>query len=294
MSRYRHPSGQIFKLEPIEARALADIFRSEAGLMFGDDAVSVLERKLRDRIVVLGLPSFTAYIELLRDEYAGRRELEEALELVTTHETYFYRQDYQLRAFRDQVLPQLRARTEVSKRLSIWSAGCSSGEEVYTIAMLVHSSGLFQGYEVRVLGSDISKKCITSARRALYTGGAFRAMPRELRRAYFIETEEGTMPIQELRDMCTFGQLNLAHTDRAAVVGQVDAIFCRNVIIYLDNDTRRRVIAMLYERLTPGGFLMLGHSESLLNVSSDFIPVHLAEDIVYRKPMPLEAGKARV
>lgn len=262
--------------------------------MFGDDALGVLERKLRDRVIALGFTSFGPYVDLLRNDTQGRRELEEALELVTTHETYFFRQDYQLRSFRDQVLPELKSRSEGSKRLAIWSAGCSSGEEAYTIAILIHSSGLFQNWEVRILGSDISKRCIAAARKGVYSGGSFRTMPRDLRRAYFVDTDEGSSPIAEVRDWCTFGQLNLAQTDRAAVVGQVDAIFCRNVLIYLDNETRRRVIAMLHDRLSPGGFLMLGHSESLLNVTSDFVPVHLAEDIVYRKPLTLESGKIRV
>ena len=275
------PSGP--PLETLEARQLMEIFRAEAGLAFPEDSAFVLERRLRDRLAAHNLRSFGQYIELLRAP-SGQRELEEALEVVTTHETYFFREEYQLRAFREQVLPQIQTAAESRRRLSVWSAGCSTGEEAYTVAMLLAQTGLFTGWDVRVLGSDISRRCVAAARKAVYGKAAFRVVPREYRQQYFVDDEEGTHVTPEIRNMCTFAQMNLLDPDRASVIGRVDAVFCRNVLIYLDNEARKRVIATLYDRLVPGGYLMLGHSESLLNVSSAFEVVHLREDLVYRKP----------
>jgi chemotaxis protein methyltransferase CheR len=224
----------------------------------------------------------------LRFNIRGHSELEEAVDLLTTNETYFFRQDYQLRAFAQEVLPRLAEANASRRRLTIWSAGCSTGEEVYTIAFFVHESGLFQNWEVRIIGSDISRRSVTAARRGVYRGAAFRTTPPEARKAYFVEREDGFHVVDSIKKLCHFGQLNLLDGDRAAIVGRVDAVFCRNVLIYFDMRSRRRVIDNLYERLVPGGYLMLGHSESLLNVSTAFELVHLKDDLVYRKPLLAE------
>ncbi len=267
-----------------EVRLLSEVFRHEAGLAFADDSGFVLERRLRERVAALGLGSFGHYIDYLRHDPGGARELEEALEVVTTHETYFFREEYQLRAFREEVVPRLRQLSGARRRLSIWSAGCSTGEEAYTVAMLLAHGGLPLGWEARVFGSDLSRRCVNVARRAIYGPAAFRCVPAEFRQQYFVEVAEGTCVSPALRAMCTFAQLNLLDRDRLAVVGRVDAVFCRNVLIYLDQEARRRVLDNVYECLLPGGFLMLGHSESLLHVPSGFEPVRLRDDLVYRKP----------
>ena len=281
------------KLDLADARIIGDLLHAEAGLSFGEDPTATLERKLRDRLPALGVRSFSAYTEYLASEQ-GRKELEEVVELVTVHETYFFRESYQLEAFREHLLPKLKARNESSRRLTFWSAGCANGEEAYTLAILGKGSGLLTGWDLRVLGSDLSKRCIAAARKAVYGNASFRVTPPEIRRAYFYEVEEGYTPVQEIREMCTFGQMNLLHEERTAVVGQADAIFCRNVLIYLSPESRRRVLDVLYERLTPGGYLMLGHSESLLNEQTAFVPIHLREDVVYRKPLPSESGRTKI
>lgn len=271
-------------LDPLTARALSDIFNREAGLAFADDSAYVLERKLRERLSALGLSSFAEYLEHLRGPN-GRRELEDALELVTTHETYFFREDYQLRAFREEVLPALRSMRKEHRRLTIWSAGCSTGEEAFTIAMVIDASGLFRGWDVRIIGTDLSRRCIAAARKGVYGATAFRATPVEFAsNHYFVETDAGRVVAKEIRHMCTFAQANLLDSSKCTVVGRVDAIFCRNVLIYLDAPARQQVVDNLYEQLVPGGFLMLGHSESLLNAPTRFAPVHLRDDLVYRRP----------
>lgn len=273
------------RLQPDEFRLLRDLFNEHAGLWFGAESRSALERRLRERITALGLSSFGEYYQLLRFQERGRAELEEAIDLCTINETYFFREEYQLHAFQSEILPMLGQSPYPRERLSIWSAGCSTGEEVYTIAVNVIESQLFRSRDVRIFGSDISRRCVAAARRGIYGASAFRVTSPERRAAYFNEMPEGWHVIDELRSMCHFGHLNLVETSRAAMVGRVDAIFCRNVLIYFDDASRRRVIDMFYDRLLPGGFLLLGHSESLLNVSTAFELVQLREDLVYRKPI---------
>jgi chemotaxis protein methyltransferase CheR len=280
----KRPDAPRRRIRPDEFRLLRDYVNQQAGLHFEDDSLSSFERRLGERLAELELTTFDEYYKYLR--FSGRRdaELDEAIELLTTNETYFNRQEYQLRAFRDELLPRLADTNSTRKRLQIWSAGCSTGEEAYTIAILIHMSGLFRDWEIRIVGSDISKRAVATARRGLYKGSSFRVMPDALRHEYFDETPDGWEVVEHVRKLCHFGQLNLLDAGKSSIVGRVDAIFCRNVLIYFDMRSKRRVIDNLYERLVPGGFLLLGHSESLLNLSTAFELVHLKEDLVYRKP----------
>ncbi len=275
-------------LSPDEFRLLRDLIYEQCGLRFEEDAMLLFERRLSDRINALGLSKFGAYYKYLRFNPLGNAELEEVIERLSTKETYFFRQEYQLRAFRDELLPRISITNREHRRLHVWSAGCSTGEETYTIAMLILQSGLFSGWEVRVIGSDISKRSVAHARRGVYRPASFRVTPPELRHRFFSEQADGTHVADEVKKLCHFGQLNLLDHSRAGFVGRVDVVFCRNVLIYFDVKSRRRVIDLLYERLLPGGHLLLGHSESLLNVSTAFELVHLREDLVYRKPPTAE------
>jgi chemotaxis protein methyltransferase CheR len=268
-----------------EFRLLRDIVNRFCGIAFSDDSRYIVERRLRDRLEALGISDFAQYYHHLKYHPDRRAELERAVERLTTNETYFFREDYQLWAFRDEILRAIHARGKASgeRRLTIWSAGCSTGEEVYTLGMIVDRTGLFEGWDVRIFGNDISRAVLHEARRATYGASSFRAMPPEYNR-YIADTPEGRQVDPKIRAMCHFGHLNLLERDRTAIVGRVDVVFCRNVLIYFDTDSRKQVIETFYERLTPGGYLLLGHSESLLNVSTAFELVHLKSDLVYRRP----------
>ena len=268
-------------------RLLRDVINKFCGIYFADDSAYIVERRLRGRLRDLGLEEFSEYHRYLQYHPKAQAELEAAAEVLTTNETYFFRESYQLRAFVDEILPvvQRRAKARNSKRLDVWSAGCSSGEEVYTIAMLIDSSGLFDGWDVRIFGNDISRRVLRKARGATYGSASFRAMIPDYER-YFIDTEEGRQVHPRIRSMCHFGHLNLMNQRRAAIVGRVDVAFCRNVLIYFDDASRRKVLDTIYERLHRGGYLLLGHSESLVRSSTAFEITQLTTDIVYRRPVP--------
>lgn len=283
-----HETGPSLNLR--EFRLIRDFINQFCGIYFSDDSVYIVERRLRERLRDLGLENFAEYYRYLQYHPKAEAELEASAEVLTTNETYFFREAYQLRAFAEEVLPVVRRRALArgSNRLDVWSAGCSSGEEVYTIAMLVDATGLFDGWDVRVFGNDISRRVLTKARGATYGAASFRAMIPEYDR-YFIDTEEGRQVHPRIRSMCHFGHLNLMNQRRAAIVGRVDVTFCRNVLIYFDDASRRKVLDSIYERLQRGGYLLLGHSESLLRSSTAFEIAQLSTDIVYRRPIPYSA-----
>lgn len=280
-----HDTGPTLSLK--EFRLLRDLVNQFCGIYFADDSAYIVARRLRERLRDLGIDDFTEYHRYLLYHPKAQAELEAAAEVLTTNETYFFREAYQLRAFTDEILPVVRGRALArgARRLDVWSAGCSSGEEVYTIAMLIDATGLFDGWDVRVFGNDISRRVLRKARGATYTAASFRAMIPDYER-YFIETEEGKQVHPRIRSMCHFGHLNLMNQRRAAIVGRVDVAFCRNVLIYFDDASRRKVLDTIYQRLQRGGYLLLGHSESLLRSSTAFEIAQLTTDIVYRRPIP--------
>jgi chemotaxis protein methyltransferase CheR len=265
-------------------RLLRDLIYEHAGLVYDESALTLFDRRLGERLEALGVNNYEAYYKFLRFDPHNQQEMEEAVERLTTKETYFFRQEYQLRAFQTELLPRLEEANSRHRRLVVWSAGCSTGEEAYTLAALILESGRFEGWDVRVIGTDLSKQSVAHARRGIYQHSSLRATSARDKTRYFFEMDDGFHVEDSVKKLCQFGQMNLFDAGRGNLVGRVDAVFCRNVLIYFDVRSRKRVIDNLYQRLSPGGYLMLGHSESLLNLSTAFELVHLRDDLVYRKP----------
>jgi len=265
------------------------------GIFFSDDMKFILEKRLQRRLEILGMSDFTSYLKYTMEKPEGKKEIGEAINILTTNETYFFREKFQLKAFSEEILPDIWKENGQSenRRLRIWSAGCSSGEEVYTLAILVKETGMFENWDVTVMGSDISSRMIEKARKGVYSASSFRETPDGYLKEYFKPRGKGEYEIvREIRDMVKFGEMNLVNRDEVFSMGAFDVIFCRNVIIYFDLDVKRKVIEYLFNVLKPGGYLLLGHSESLLNISNKFDLVHLKNDMVYRKPMGRKVARA--
>jgi len=267
-----------------EFRLLRDLIYDYCGIYFQDDSRHLVQRRLIPRLDTLALPSFSDYYRYLRYDPSRRGELEEVVERVTTNETYFFREANQLAALSDEILPEIHSRRPRGRRLAIWSAGCATGEEAYTIAILILESGLFTDWEVRVFGNDISRRVLQVARKGAYGRSSFRATEERYVRRYFRPVEGKFQLRDEVKSLASFGHLNLLDEDMLAIVGDVDIILCRNVLIYFDAAARKRVVATFHRKLVKGGYLLLGHSESLLNLSTDYELVHLRRDMVYRRP----------
>ncbi len=271
-----------------EYRMFAELVLAHAGLYFGDESRFVLERRLGRRLQALEIGSFAAYHYCLRNSSSGSGELANLIDELTTNETYFFRESNQLRALIHEIFEELKLERAGKREqpISVWSAGCSSGEEPYSIAMMAREAGLQPGADVRIYGSDISTRMLSKARNGVYHERSFRETDPHLRDKYFVEKNRMWRISDELKRDVNFIHLNLLDRSKIALLGTMDVILCRNVIIYFDIDAKCKVIQMFYEKLRPGGHLLLGHSESLINLTTSFELRHLRNDLVYRRPLP--------
>jgi len=275
-------------LTDAEFRMFAELVREHAGLDFGEGSRFLLERRLSRRIRELELGSVAAYHYRIRNSSSGPDELPNLIDELTTNETYFFREYSQLRALVDEIFAELQLDREKrsGRPINVWSAGCSSGEEPYSIAILAREAGLKPGVDIHVYASDISRKMLRKARKGIYRESSFRETDPHLRDKYFVEKDRLWQISDDLKRDVDFIHLNLLDTSKIALLRTMDVILCRNVIIYFNLDTKCQVIRTFYEKLRPGGHLLLGHAESLINLSTSFELRHLRRDLVYRRPLP--------
>ncbi len=264
-------------------RMLRDAIYRRSGLFFSENTKYLLQKRLSPRVRELNFDSFQKYFYFLQYDARATQEFDTIFDLVTTNETYFFREPAQLAAFVEEIVPEAMARNS-TRKFRIWSAGCSSGEEAYTIAMLLHERGYFEKAGFEIFASDINQLVLARARKGVYRENSFRATPPEMRDRYFTQEPDGNWRIRDLiRNRVSFGRLNIYDKSRVALLGQLDTIFCRNVIIYFDEDSKKQVVGNFHDRLGDGGFLLLGHSESLISLSTQFKLRHLKHDMVYQK-----------
>lgn len=286
------PSSRRVSLTAEDHRYLRALVNRTAGLRLDADSGPLIERRLGARLQALGLSSFQEYSQIfMAGDSSG--ELARVVDLLTPKETYFFRQSYQFECLRDEIVPRLRDVASWVGPLVVWSAGCATGEEAYSIAMTLAEAGLAEQLSLRVLGSDLSPACITTAREAAYAPRSLRMTPPNIRSRYFERTPGGYRVCDEIRSLCRFGQLDLLDNDRAILLGQAHVVFCRNVLIYLDDWARRRVAETLSERIRPGGYLLLGHSESLIDMTPQFEALQLERDLIHRKRIDSPSGPSK-
>jgi len=269
-----------------EFRIIRDSIYSHCGIYFDDDSKYLLEKRLARRLSALSLNNFREYYHLLKYNRNKDQELADIMDVLTTNETYFFRESYQLAAFTDEIMPELiRVKSARGNRiLRIWSAGCSTGEEPYTIAMLLRDMPALREWKIEIIGTDISQRVLQHARRGVYTKSSFRATEECYIKRFFYEYDNGLKVTDDIREMVTISHLNLFDKTRMMMLGKMDLIFCRNVIIYFDLAARKRVVEEFHRSLNDGGFLLLGHSESLMNVTTLFTLRHFKNDMIYQKP----------
>jgi len=287
---YREPELQ---LTEEEFRLIRDLIYNHCGLFFDSDSKYLLDRRLFQRLAHHNLSGFREYYQFLKYDRKKEEEISDIMDLLTTNETYFFREAFQLRAFTDEILPELMQLKQRERTLRIWSAGCSTGEEPYTIAMLMLELDCFQGWRIEIVGSDISQRVVQHARKGVYGKSSFRATEERYLKRFFTETEGGHRICDEVRERVTISQMNLFDANRLALLGKMDVIFCRNVIIYFDLASKKRVIESFHNSLRGGGYLLLGHSESLMNISTAFALKHLKNDMVYQKTSVTCGGVAK-
>jgi chemotaxis protein methyltransferase CheR len=237
----------------------------------------------------VGVASFSEYYQYLRFGPGREAERQQLISLVTNKETYFFREPAQLRAFATYVLRELKHRktTRGERTLRILSAGCATGEEAYTIAMLIHDSGaFFWDWAVEVVGLDLDAAALEKARQGLYQENSFRATPAEARRAHFTAEGAAFRVKDRLRRRVRWVQGNLLDPAAYAGLGSFDAVFCRNVLMYFSEPAAGRVIAELQQLIPPGSYLLLGHAEALPRDEHALEVVRYPGAIAYRKAEP--------
>ena len=251
-------------------------------LVLGDEnSRFLLERRLQHRLRRRGAVSFVDY-EAAIDE----SEMEALLDTVAVHETYFFREKRQLDVFTQCLLPELARREQP---IRIWSAGCSTGEEAYTIAMLLAERDLLDDARTHLFASDLSRRVIESARQGLYGPTSFRTTEDGFRERYSQEAGRGLRQVvQPLRASVQFEQANLMESHRRrgqqGVNGTAfDVVFCRNVLMYFDEEAARQTLSLIHAMLEDGGYLLVGHAESLLPPGAGFRPVQFGRELVHRK-----------
>ncbi len=231
----------------------------------------LVKARLSKRLRKLGLDSYTAYLRYVEQETDGA-ELANMLDSLSTNVTYFFREPQHLDHLRDDIVPRLMAQREKdgNRKLRVWSAGCSSGEEPYSIAMvLLETIHDLERWDVKILATDISTRILAKAREGVYEESRFRDTPLVLRDRYFELIDRGPPKVfsagARLRSLVHFAHLNLM--EAWPMRGPFDVIFCRNVMIYFDRPTQTKLINRFSQMLAPGGALIIGHSESLSGVS---------------------------
>lgn len=274
---------------------IRDVIYRAAGLYHPVEKLYLLASGCARRMSAVKASTPAAYLEHLLTRRNQETELRLLLNEITIGETYMFRSPSQLLALRNIILPEIlhAENTHSSRCLHVWSAGCSTGEEAYTLAMVLleESGSLLPGWTFDILATDLNDNSLAAARLGVYGEYALRNTPAALRSKYFTAYDEKRQQVTEqLRSRIRFERVNLHDRDGMSLIQQMDVVFCCNVLIYFDAISKRQVIQNFYSNLMPGGYLFLGHAESLYQVDDRFHLIHLPGSIAYRKPLLSEHG----
>ncbi len=272
------PREREFVLRDEEFAAIRALVRQHTGISLSPAKRELVYSRLVRRLRKLGLPSFSAYLSRL--EAGDPVEFEEFTNALTTNLTAFFRESHHFDFLANTVLPALAERNAATRRIRIWSAGCSTGEEPYSIAMtLLENTANLRGWDIRVLATDLDSNVVAHAANGLYREERFEKMPAARRQRWFTALPDGQWQAKrELQDMVRFKGLNLMND--WPMRGQFDVIFCRNVVIYFDKETQRTLFSRMARLQRPGDWLLIGHSESLFKVSDQY---QLVGKTIYRR-----------
>lgn len=283
-SENRTASYMIPRLTEKEFQRLAEFVTSNWGIKLPPAKKVMLEGRLRRRLAALNFSTYSEYCDYLFDSENNHSEALEMIDFVSTNKTDFFRESDHFRFLQENVLPDILSRLD-NETLNIWSAGCSSGEEPYTLAMVIkefqHDYGRFP---VKILASDISQRVLQHAKLAIYKEEKIAPIPLTLRKKYLLRSKDPKNNqvrfVPEIRKMVQFNRVNLMQLDDYNLGGKFQVIFCRNVIIYFDRANQEKLVQCFYDRLDHEGYLFMGHSEALPGLK---VPFKTVAPMVYQK-----------
>jgi chemotaxis protein methyltransferase CheR len=270
-------------------RKLAEFLYRRTGMVFNESKRYYVERRLSERIAATSSTSFAEYFSFLRSEI--RDEVEHLINAFTVNETYFYREDHQLECLTKDLLRERVGSKRSGGGIRIWSAPCSTGEEPYSIAIwLLENWSEVDAFDIEIVGSDIDTRVLEAAKAGICGQRALMRLSPHLIAKYFSRLdEERWLILEDLRQSVRFSRVNIVETRETRPQGQFDVIFCRNVLIYFDDESRRIAAENLYDNLFAGGYICLGHTESMSRISPLFEVCRYSDAIVYRKPQEKRA-----
>lgn len=276
------------QLTPEQFSLLKDFIHQRCGIVIADQKKVLLEARLRSRLKVLSMNTFDDYLSFLFHKESAEGELVEFINEVTTNKTDFFREADHFEYLFKEALPELVQAygSGIARKLRVWSAGCSTGEEPYTLSMILYEiKKHYSKFDYFILATDISTKVLSVARKAIYEKTQVNPVPLPLKKKYLLKGKTGTERLHQvrivpaLRSRVNFRRLNFLQGD-FGLREKMDVIFCRNVLIYFDRKTREKVLARLANHLEPGGYLFMGHSETMAGAN---IPLKRITPTIYRK-----------
>jgi len=275
----------ISNISDLDFEKFREFFYRKTGIQFEASKRYFVDKRLMERIELTECTSFRQYFTKLRFEASGE-ELQQLTNLMTVNETYFFREEYQFRCLVESILPELTSRKRDRSPIRIWAIPSSSGEEPYSIALylLEYWSGI-NNWDIEIISSDIDTRILAQARAGLYSDRSVQHLPEKLLRKYFRKTEKGYQLDGTLRDAVEFTRVNLSERGDTRAYRGFDVIFCRNLLIYFDDVSRKAAAETFFDAMKPGSYICLGHSESMSRFSSLFKVRKFPEAIVYQRPL---------
>jgi chemotaxis protein methyltransferase CheR len=263
-----------------------EYFYRKTGIMFDQNKRYFVDRRLIERIKATGHNGFKSYFIFLRFESSGK-ELQNLINILTVNETYFFREEYQFKCMVNRMLPEIISRKRSGDIIRIWSIPASTGEEPYSIAIyLLEYWKDIDKWDVEIIASDIDTNVLENAKKGIYSERSVQNLPKSIIQKYFKFIGNGYYQIcDELRNSVEFTRVNIIDTKETKRYRGFDIVFCRNLLIYFDDLSRKIAVENLFDSMNPGGFICLGHSESMSRISPIFKIRKFPEAIVYQKPL---------
>jgi chemotaxis protein methyltransferase CheR len=272
-------------ISELDFEKFREYFYRKTGIQFEPSKRYFVDKRLAERIELTDSRSFRSYFTMLRFEASGE-ELQHLTNLMTVNETYFFREEYQFQCLVKSILPDIASRKRDAGPIRIWAIPSSSGEEPYSIALylLEYWAGI-NDWDIEIISSDIDTRILAQARQGLYSTRSVQHLPEALLRKYFKRKAEEYQISDDLRQAVEFTRVNLSERADTRAYRNFDVIFCRNLLIYFDDVSRKAAAETFYDALKPGAYICLGHSESMSRISSLYKVRKFPEAIVYQKPL---------
>ncbi|MEN2994879.1 MAG: protein-glutamate O-methyltransferase CheR [Thermodesulfovibrio sp.] len=265
-------------------RQLRDFIYEKTGIYVPDNKKYFLENRLSRILREKNLKNFEDYLYFLKYS-ANKNDLTRLFDAITTNETFFFREPQQFEVFAKNIIPQvIKENTQIGRKdIKIWSAACSTGEEPYTIAMILHDLPELVSFKKEIYASDISESVLMSAKRAIYGTYSVRNVPPQYMAKYFKDSGGMYVLSEVIKSMVKFLNINLIDEREVKQLKGIDVVFCRNVLIYFDDKAKKKCVSLIYDVIRPKGYLFVGTSESLHNITRAFRPIVINKVIVYQK-----------